>query len=101
MEYDYYSVPSVLTDSGSEEPLIPLEYRYILADIVLYYLKIDKDEIDVANLAGQNALKGIAEMSAENKRRLGTYGKVGKIETRQRDIRSKRKRTETDGLIIG
>lgn len=102
VEYDYLYIPADLTDSGSEEPLVPLAYRYILSDIAAGLLFIDKND-DRATLAIAAAKAGLQAMINENKKRwLAQSNRYGRIRTRQDQLEqfNRTLRTET-GFIIG
>jgi len=79
IDYWYKAKPSDLTDSGSEEPLIPLHHRHVLANIALYDLLKAKND-DRADVVSLIAKAGLKAMSIENRRRLsqmdGTYGHI-------------------------
>ncbi len=79
VDYTYKIRPADLTDSGSEEPLVPLRHRHVLGNIALFDLWTDKND-DRADTVGLIAKQGLKAMSIENKNRLsqmdGTYGKV-------------------------
>jgi hypothetical protein len=69
VEFDYHQKPSDLTDSGAEEPLIPLQHRNVLADATLFYLLEDKSD----NKAGDVGLKtkaGLQAMRSDNRARV-------------------------------
>ncbi|MFQ5915726.1 MAG: hypothetical protein ACE5JS_21345 [Nitrospinota bacterium] len=101
VEYDYFFRPSVLTDSGSEEPVVPWEYRKLLSDVGLFFLHQDKDD-NRAEGVGRLAQAGVRAMAQENLSRLVAMGKdFGRIKVWPED-RVKRLeplRTET-GLIV-
>lgn len=65
VEYDYHQKPADLTNSGSEEPLVPLDHRHILSDIALYHLWSSKND-DRAELAGSAVRAGLLAMKADN-----------------------------------
>jgi hypothetical protein len=101
LDYQYLQRPSDLTDSGSEESLVPKQYRHILADMALFYLLLDKDD-SRAEAIGAMAKSGIKAMRIENRNRWQQQGEIGQILPRQQDVITSRGplRTET-GLIIG
>lgn len=102
VEYDYLYMPTDLTDSASEEPVVPLFYRHILSDMALAMLFIDKND-DRAALMVAAAKAGLQAMINENKKRWTAMShRFGKIQARQdhRENVSTPLRTET-GFIIG
>jgi hypothetical protein len=79
IDYRYKKLPADLTDSGSEEPLVPLHHRHVLANIALYDLWTDKND-DRADSVSLVAKQGLKAMAVENQNRLSqmdhTYGKI-------------------------
>lgn len=101
VDYDYMRKPDALTDSGSEEPLVPLKFRYVLADMTTFFLLMDKDDTR-AQAVGEMAKSGIAAMSLENRSRMANTGEMGQIKPRQSGIGRLRGPLRTNtGLIIG
>ena len=102
IDYDYLVIPADLTDGASEEPLVPYEYRRMLADYTLMYLFADKHDSRAAD-AGNLALQGLRAMAAENKRRhirMSTH--PGGILPRPSNTFKNRSPLRTSsGLIIG
>lgn len=100
VDYHYLVKPSDLTNSGSQEPLIPLEYRRLLGDIALYWLFLDKND-DRASIVGAGAKALLRAMSRENRSRWANWGDYASIKVRQSWWnRHGLLRTET-GAIIG
>lgn len=102
VEYDYLYKPADLTDSGSEEPVVPLQYRHLLSDMAVAMLFIDKND-DRATLAVAAAKAGLQAMLNENKKRwLAQSRRFGRIRARQEQLENTQRplRTET-GFIIG
>lgn len=102
VDYDYLKIPSDLTDSGTEEPLIPRQYRRILSLMTAYWLLQDKND-DRMTGVGAEAKSLIHAMSRENRKYWTQIGNAGWIFPRQRARHGIIKgplRTET-GLIIG
>jgi hypothetical protein len=75
IDYLYAQRPAALTNSVSEEPVVPLQHRKILADIVTFWLLLDKND-DRAPDALTMAKQGLAGMALENQSRLLVYGRV-------------------------
>ena len=79
VEYDYLQKPADLTNSGSEEPLIPLQHRHILADIAVFYLFTTKGD-DRVDIEGAKVRAGLRAMKADNRARQAQIGRgVGQI----------------------
>lgn len=73
VDYTYLQRPADLTNSASEEPLVPRQYRRLLSDIALIWLLIDKND-DRATALSQVAKAGVRAMALENRMRLQVYG---------------------------
>jgi len=72
VEYEYLVRPAPLTSPGTaEEPLVPLEWRHVLADFTAAYLLGLKHD-DRAGMVGQAAQRGLAGMAAENRYQKAT-----------------------------
>jgi hypothetical protein len=78
VDYDYIVKPDDLTDSASEEPLVPLQYRHVLADLGLYFLLFDKNSDKATGILGQ-AKAGLKAMGKENDSRWAKIGEPGQI----------------------
>lgn len=99
VDYSYIDTPAALTDSGSEEPLVPLQYRHILADWGASMLLADKDD-DRAGYFLQAANRGIAAMSKEHRRRMNRSTRdFGRIITRANPVLRNELRTAS-GLVL-
>jgi hypothetical protein len=99
LDYDYFALPTALADDTAE-PLIPLQYRHVLSDMVAYYLLGDKND-NQQEIYGFQAKAGIRSMANENKGRWAQIGKSGHIYPRQRATNSRQLRTQTQGIVIG
>jgi hypothetical protein len=103
VEFDYLFRPAALTNSGSEEPVVPRHFRKTLTDTGSFLLFLDKND-DRADSAGLLARNGLLAMAAENRRRWAQIARnhIGRIFPRQgqTDRFSGPLRTES-GLIIG
>lgn len=103
MEYRYRPVASDLSNDPGSIPLIPQQYRHLLADMALVYVYTDKNDDRLASV-GTSARMGLTAMVKENRRRLTKIDQFsGAIVTRQGQARhneGKLLRTES-GLIIG
>jgi hypothetical protein len=92
VELDYLQKPADLTDSASEEPLVPLQYRQVLSDIGLFYVLSDKSDSRV-ELIGLQARAGLQAMASDNRARLSQVGRnQGRIYPRGRHYRGSRVR---------
>lgn len=101
VDYDYVVRATALTNSGSEEPRVPLKYRYVLADMTTFFLMLDKDDSRASAIA-EMAQKGIQAMSKENRSRYAQTGDMGAIRPRQAGIgRLKGPLRTESGIIIG
>lgn len=100
LDYTYLQLPDDLTNSGSEEPLIPIQYRHVLADAALFHLLMDKNE-ENAQTIGFQAKGGIVSMVKENRERLAHFGNPAMILPRANAARQKRVLRTAGGLIIG
>lgn len=86
VEYDYLYLPADLTNSGTEEPIVPYEDRHILADIALLFL-LDEMENSRAAGVGQLAVSGLNAMAMANRKRMLQIGRgFAKIYPRQGQI---------------
>jgi hypothetical protein len=87
LEYRYRPTVEVLTDHPDSVPLVPLQYRHILADMALVYLLIDKND-DRAAAANAASRSGLAAMFKENRRRFAQMDRdAGMIYPRGRSAR--------------
>ena len=100
LDYDYLKKPSDLTNSGSEEPLLPLQYRHVLADMALYFVHMDKENTRAREVKEQ-AKMGLRAMKLENAARWAQIGRSGHIYPRPRNKNSKEVYRTESGLIIG
>ncbi len=102
IEYDYLFRPTALTSPGTaEEPVLPLEWRHLLADYLLAYLFGVKDDSRAGSTA-QAASAGLMGMQREN-RYQNTTTNTNAFTIRPRSDGSPRKgllRT-TSGIILG
>lgn len=103
VDYRYKPIVTALTDSDSSIPLVPLQYRHVLADMALVYVMIDKND-NRANSMITSSRSILTSMYNENKHRLAKIdGTVGWVLPRlgyQSRMYPGPLRTET-GLIIG
>lgn len=103
VEYRYRPTVTDLANVSTSIPLLPVQYRYLLADMALVQVFSDKNDDRVASVGAQ-ARAGLMAMVRENHRRLTKVDQFsGQLVTRQGQARhneNKLLRTET-GLIIG
>lgn len=78
LDYFYIKTVTDLTDSASEEPAVPLQYRHVLADLGLYFLLLDKDDPKVESILAQ-AKSGLKAMHMEQDSRAPKMGFPGRI----------------------
>lgn len=102
IEYDYLYKPAALTDSGSEEPVVPAQYRKTLADTAAYFLFLDKND-NRADAAGLMAKAGLNAMARENRSRMAKMSRtLGRIFPRPQTLPEHFAPLRTEsGLIIG
>lgn len=100
VDYSFQSIPADLTDSASEEPLVPLQYRHVLADWGTGMILADKDD-DRAAFFIQAAQAGARAMSKEHRRRIlfGASRDFARIRPRANPVLRKDIRTES-GLLL-
>lgn len=84
LDYFYLAQPDDLTTDPSSAPLLPLNYRHVLADMACFFVMTDKEEQRAVGIGAQ-AKAGIAAMMAENRKRWGDAGSgvTGQIFPRQ------------------
>lgn len=102
LDYEYLRKPSDLTNSASEEPLVPFSYRYILADAALGLLFEDKNDNRAEGVTAR-AVAGLRAMAVENRNRWAQMAEnYGAVRPRQAELPSHDEvlRTES-GFIIG
>ena len=98
VDYDYLTLPTALADD-SNEPLIPLHYRHVLADMVQFYLLGDKEE-QRQEFVGLQARNGIRAMAKENRRRWAQTGMPGHIYPRGRKNSQRFIQTTYEGTFL-
>lgn len=100
VDYDYLYTPADLTDSDSEEPVIPFKHRRILADLALYFILMDKNDRR-ASAVGNLAKTILEAMMQENRSILGKVSdRFGKILPRASTLRVEGPLRTESGLII-
>lgn len=102
LEFDYLARPADLTNDASSIPVVPLQWRHILADMAITYLYTTKND-DRATLVGSAAKAGLTAMALENRQKLQSMSRrFGKIRARQDKLETVRRPLRTSsGLIIG
>ncbi len=78
LDYFYIKTVTDLTDSASEEPAVPLQYRHVLADLGLYFLLLDKESAKTEGILAQ-AKSGLKAMHMEQDSRAPKMGFPGRI----------------------
>lgn len=98
VEYQYLAKPTALANTANEEPVVPQEYRFILADIATYYLLVDKHSDKAAALPPsiRNNLFGMAKDNKYNLTKINS--KFATTYPRKRFYNYKR--TSESGLLI-
>lgn len=103
MEYRYRPTVVDLTYSPTSFPLIPIDHRHVLSDVVTFYLMTDKND-DRAVTIGTSARSTLGAMTKDNTKRMQKMDQfAGMIVPRQSAWRNRRwgpLRTES-GMIIG
>lgn len=103
LDYEYTYQPDDLLDDIAE-PLVPRQYRKILADWALAFLLADQDDSKSADIAAV-ARNGIRAMSKEHRRRMQKASgsdNFGRIYPRQQELDYFKGPLRTEsGLIIG
>lgn len=74
IEYDYLQRPADLSNSPAEEPLVPLEFRQVLADLALFIMFQAKSDAR-ADEVGARAKAGLAAMGNYNHNRVAKMGR--------------------------
>jgi hypothetical protein len=102
LEYDYIYRPADLTNAANEEPIVPRQYRKLLADIALTFLFVDKNDDRASSVSGL-AKKGVQSMENEQRSRMINYSRSnGLISPRLNQESRLRRPLRTDsGFIIG
>lgn len=67
IDYAYLVTPTDLTDSPTEEPLIPKRFRHVLTDFIASLILADKEDTNAA-VIGARAQAGLAAMAKDNQR---------------------------------
>lgn len=76
VEYDYLLRPTLLTAPGTaEEPVVPWEWRRVLADWALFWLLVDKND-SRAESAGLSAKSGLQAMANENQYQVRAFDRT-------------------------
>lgn len=108
VEFDYLFRPPALVNAPNEQPLVPLQYRQILADIAYFYVLQTKASGDQASMAKLSAVGGLikralTDMANENHNRMVVHGnQFGQIMPRQQSLLRYRRPVRTEsGFILG
>lgn len=78
LDYFYIKTVTDLTDSNTEEPAVPLQYRHVLSDLGLYFLLVDKESPKAEGILAQ-AMAGLNAMQMEQDSRMPRMGFPGRI----------------------
>jgi hypothetical protein len=95
LDYFYIKTVTDLTDSTTEEPLVPIQHRHVLADLGLYFLLMDKESPKVQGILAQ-AKSGLQAMHMEQDSRMAKIGFPGRILPRGGGRSKKQLRTSSD-----
>lgn len=100
VRYPYLKQPADLVNTATDVPLVPLQYRSVLADMALYYLLHDKEDSREQKIVLQ-AQAGIKAMVNEHRRRQVRTGDVGAIRPRKPSGTDRPLLRTESGFIIG
>lgn len=101
LEYDYLRQPPDLNGTNGEEPIVPKQFRYILADMALFWLLLNKDDNRDAKLA-EIVTRGLSAMAMENRHRMTIYSRnFGRISPRGRTYPDRKPLRTESGFIVG
>lgn len=99
VDFDYLQKPADLTDSAASVPLVPFEWRRILADYVCARIMVAKGDNRADGFALQ-FLGGVKAMARENRHRLQVGGfEPGHLFPRPGDALDQILRTDSGGII--
>lgn len=97
-EMQYRPRPADLTNSTTQEPVIPREWRHVLSDLALYFIYFDKND-ERTGLVGKQVSALLDAMKMENRAFLAESGSPGHIFPRGR--RTVRRVKTSSGKLIG
>lgn len=101
LEYDYLFRPVALAGDDNEEPAVPAQFRYLLADMALFWLYLVKDDNRDVKLS-QIVARGIEAMKRENQKRKVVYGgNFGRIRARAASGDNRQVPRSESGFILG
>lgn len=82
IDFDYIVIPVALTDDASSIPIVPFQYRTVIADFALGLLHEQKDDDRAANRIAA-AQKGLEAMQREQRSRMArNSSRIGVISPR-------------------
>lgn len=90
--------PADLTNSITQEPIVPLQWRHVLSDLALYFVYLDKDD-SRAQIVFNQAKAILIAMKVENRAFLEQSGEPGHIFPRGRP--NVRRVKTSSGKLIG
>lgn len=78
VEFDYLALQSDLTDSDSEQPAVPIQWRHVLVDLTAYHLLLDKEDTAARDYLeyGRATLRAMAKSNREELARMGDLGHI-------------------------
>lgn len=100
LDYEYLIKPADLTDSASEEPVVPIEYRHILSDAVLFFLQRLKEDNQLKDTLAM-VKAGIQSMARDQEYYMQSTGRdFAAIHYRQDDAFNRGVVRTESGLIL-
>jgi hypothetical protein len=100
VDFDYLKRPDHLENDASSVPLMPIEYRTILADYATAMVMEDKND-DRGQSALALARTGMKAMQRENRQRMSAMGEPGRIYSRADEWARHRRVLKTEsGLVL-
>lgn len=81
LDYFYRYKPADLEDDASSVPVIPLQYRHVLADAAAFFALTDKEDSKAPGIGAQ-AKAGMAAMASDQRKRMADTGEMGSIKQR-------------------
>lgn len=78
VEFDYLAIQSDLTDSDSQEPAVPIQWRHVLVSLTAYHLLLDKEDTTARDFLeyGRATLRAMAQENREELARMGDLGHI-------------------------
>ena len=100
VDYNYIKLPADLSNNSANIPLVPKEWRHILADWLTSYIMLEKSD-DRATTVGSVAQSGLLAMAKRNREVWSQItSNYGRILPRQSDIDRFQEPLRTEGGFI-